>query len=99
LQRPENFIYSDMGLYVGLARRMVAHVPLSRPDVTHPLRQAAVPSFLMSSSYDLGRAVSFQLVICCLVPLAVGALGLAAYGRRTGLTAVVFTSRYCSFIQ
>ena len=99
LQRPENFIYSDMGLYVGLARRMVAQVPLSRPDVTHPLGYATLLSVLMSSTYDLGRAVSFQLVICCLVPLAVGALGLAAYGRRTGLLAVVFTSLYFSFIE
>ena len=57
LQRPENFIYSDMGLYVGLARRMVAHVPLSRPDVTHPLGYATLLSFLMSSTYDLGRDI------------------------------------------
>ncbi|HXU06508.1 MAG TPA: phospholipid carrier-dependent glycosyltransferase [Polyangia bacterium] len=99
IQPPEAFIYSDMGLYVGLARRIVAHVPMSAPDVTHPLGYAALLSFLMTSTYGLGRAVGVQLVIACLVPLAIGVLGWAAYGRRTGLLAVVFASLYFSFIE
>ena len=40
-----------------------------------------------------------QLVVTCLVPLAIGLLGAAAYGRRTGLLAVVFSSLYFPFIE
>ncbi len=40
-----------------------------------------------------------QLVLSCLVPLALGLLGAAAYGRRTALLAVVFGSLYFPFIE
>jgi hypothetical protein len=99
VQKPDGFIYSDMGLYVGLARRIVAHVPLTAPDVTHPLGYSMLLAFLMSGASSMARAIDFQLVITCLVPLAIGLLGWAAYGRRTGLLAVVFSSVYFPFIE
>ena len=40
-----------------------------------------------------------QIVISALVPPAVGLLGAAAYGRRTGLLATVFASLYFPFID
>ena len=43
--------------------------------------------------------IDVQIVVSCLVPLAVGLLGAAAYGRRTGLLAVVFASLYFPFIE
>ena len=54
---------------------------------------------MMTSGYGLARAVYVQLVVTCLVPLAIGLLGAAAYGRRTGLLAVVFSSLYFPFIE
>ena len=89
-----------MGLYVGLARRIAAQTPLGPADVTHPLGLLATfLAFMMSSGYGLARAVYVQLVVSCLVPLAVGLLGAAAYGRRTGLLAIVFSSLYFPFIE
>jgi 4-amino-4-deoxy-L-arabinose transferase-like glycosyltransferase len=99
IQPPESLIYSDMGLYVGLARRMVARMPLIAPDVTHPLGYSALLAFLISGGGSLSRAVTVQLIVSCLVPLALGLLGAAAYGRRTGLLAVVFGSLYFPFIE
>jgi 4-amino-4-deoxy-L-arabinose transferase-like glycosyltransferase len=40
-----------------------------------------------------------QLVLSCLVPIAVGLLGAAAFGRRTGYLAVAFASLYFPFIE
>ena len=99
IQRPDALIYSDMGIYVGLARRMVAGVPLIRPDVTHPLGYASLLAFLIGQSRSLSLAIHVQLVVSCLVPLTVGLLGAVAYGRRTAYLAVVFTSLYFPFIE
>ena len=99
IQPPEHFIYSDMGLYVGLARRIAAKMPLGPSDVTHPLGYSEFLAFMMSSGYHLANALAVQIVVTCLVPLAIGLLGAAAYGRRTGLLAVVFSSLYFPFIE
>jgi hypothetical protein len=99
IQRPDRFIYSDMGLYVGLARRIAAQMPLHPTDVTHPLGYSELLAFLMTSGYGLARATAVQIVITCLVPAAIGLLGAAAYGRRTGLLATVFASVYFPLIE
>ena len=57
VQRPDHFIYSDMGLYVGLARRIAAQTPLGPADVTHPLGYSELLAFMMTSGYGLARAV------------------------------------------
>jgi hypothetical protein len=92
-------IYSDMELYVGLARRIAAHHPLIAPDVTHPLGYPVLLAFLLSSGGSLGRVIDLQFVVSCLVPGAIGLLGAAAYGRRTGLLAIVLANLYFPFIE
>jgi 4-amino-4-deoxy-L-arabinose transferase-like glycosyltransferase len=99
IQPPSSTVYSDMGLYVGLARRILSNQPLTAPDVTHPLGYSELLAYLMAGDQSFVRATYLQLVVSCLVPLAVGLLGLAAYGRRTGLLAVVFSSLYFPFID
>jgi len=99
IQRPESLILSDMELYVGTAKRIAAHDPLGPWDVTHPLGYPALLAFLISGSGSLARAVNVQMFISALVPPAVGLLGAAAYGRRTGLFATVFASLYFPFID
>jgi 4-amino-4-deoxy-L-arabinose transferase-like glycosyltransferase len=98
IQPPESLVYSDMGLYVGLSRKIAAHIPLSPPDVTHPLGYSSLLAYLASGG-SLAHVVTLQIVISCLVPPAVGLLGAAAYGRRTGLLALVFASLYFPFIE
>jgi hypothetical protein len=99
IQSPIQTIYADMGLYVGLARRIAAQLPLTAPDVAVPLGYPGLLSFLIKGDHSLQRVVILQLVLSCLVPLVVGLLGAAAYGRRTGLLAVVFASLYFPFIE
>ena len=99
IQPPATTVYSDMGMYVGLARRFLSHQPLTAPDVTHPLGYSALLAFLMGENQSLVRPMIVGLAVGCLVPLAVGLLGAAAYGRRTGMLAVVFSSLYFPFID
>ena len=88
-----------MGIYVELARKIAAHDPLGPWEVTHPLGYPALLAFLISGAGSLARAVKVQIVISGLVPPALGLLGIAAYGRRTGLLATVFGSLYFPFIE
>ena len=100
IQPPESLINSDMYFYVTLANRLASTSEPLRPwDVTHPLGYPALLAFLIAKGGSLAAAVNLQLVVSCLVPLAVGLLGAAAYGRRTGLLAVVFASLYFPFID
>jgi hypothetical protein len=100
VQPPQTTVYSDMSMYVDLAKRLkTSSDPLGPWDVTHPLGFPAMLSFLMGANGSLGRAVVVGLVVGCLVPLAVGLLGWAAFGRRTALLAVGFSSLYFPFIE
>jgi hypothetical protein len=100
IQRPEEFITSDMFFYVSLAQKFAAnHGPVDPWDVTHPLGYPALIAFLISGGGSLTRVVNLQLVVSALVPLAVGGLAAAAYGRRTAMIAVLFTSLYFPFIE
>jgi 4-amino-4-deoxy-L-arabinose transferase-like glycosyltransferase len=97
---PEAFISSDMELYVDLARRMAASGGQLMPwDVMHPLGYPGLLAFLISGGGSLARAANVQIVVSCLVPLAVGWLGFAAFGVRTALAAVAFASLYFPFIE
>jgi hypothetical protein len=100
LHPPDAFIASDMAMYVSLARRLSGSTaPLMPWDVTHPLGYPALLGFLISGGGSFARAAAVQLVVSCLVPLALGLLGLATFGRRTALAAVAFASLYFPFIE
>lgn len=97
---PADFITSDMEMYVALARKFVGSGgPLQPWDVTHPLGYPALLAFLISGGGSLARVAALQIVVSCLVPLALGLLGAAAFGRRTALAAVAFASLYFPFIE
>jgi hypothetical protein len=99
IHRPEDFLGSDMSMYVQHARRLIQSGGAAGPwDVMHPLGFPAFLAFLLAGG-SLTRAAYAQLVVSCLVPGAVGLLGAAAFGRRTGLLAVVFASLYFPFIE
>jgi hypothetical protein len=97
---PEHFIASDMYFYVTLAKRLASTAgPLDPWDVTHPLGYPMLLSFLISGGGSLARVAGVQFVVSCLVPPALGLLGAAAYGRRTGLLAFAFGTLYFPFIE
>jgi Dolichyl-phosphate-mannose-protein mannosyltransferase len=100
LHPPDAFISSDMAMYVSLARRLSgSDGPLMPWDVTHPLGYPALLAVLISGGGSFARAAEFHLLVSCLVPLALGLLGAATFGRRTGLAAVAFASLYFPFIE
>lgn len=100
VHHPTAFVESDMAIYVALARRMAgASEPLMPWDVTHPLGYPALLAFLIPADGSLARMVNLQMVVSALVPLALGLLGAAAFGRRTGWLAIVFGSVYFPFIE
>jgi hypothetical protein len=99
IQPPENFIYSDMGLYVSRARRLALGEPLMSYDVSQGLGYPALLAFLDPGNGSLTRAVAVQILMSCLLPIIIGLLAAAIYGRRTGLLAVVFASLYFPIIE
>jgi hypothetical protein len=100
LHPPTAFVHSDMSLYVDLARYFVkTGGPLIPPDVTYPLGFPAFLALLLSGGGSLARAGYVHMLVGCLVPPAVGLLGGAAFGRRTGLLALAFASLYFPFIE
>lgn len=97
---PSNFISSDMSMYVALARRLMGPRDSLGPwDATHPLGYPALVAFLMTDGGGLARVAYLQIVVSCLVPIALGLLGAAAFGRRTALCAVAVGSLYFPFIE
>jgi hypothetical protein len=97
---PTAFVASDMSFYVDLARRLLAqHGPAGPWDLTHPLGFPAFLAILLAHGGTLAQAGYAQLVVSCLVPPAVGLLGWAAFGRRTGLLALGAASLYFPFIE
>jgi len=96
----ENFINSDMRLYVDTARNFLAtNGPVGPWDATLPLGFPTLIAVLLSHGGSLARVAYVQLAVGCLVPGAVGLLGAAAFGRRTGLLAVVVASLYFPYIE
>lgn len=97
---PARFVYSDMNLYMSLAKRFAQGTPeLARWDVTHPLGYSWFLGMLLRWDPTLERATQVHLAVGILVPLAVGLLGYATFGRRTAYAATVFASLYYPFIE
>ncbi len=97
---PRKYVYSDMEMYVSLAKQM------SRPgfvltswQVTHPPGNVWIVMYFLGRDPTLLQHVYFNFVVCALVPLAVGALGWVAFGRRAGEASVIVASTYFAFID
>lgn len=97
---PRKFVYSDMSMYVNLAKR------LARPgyvvnigDITHPPGLTWMLMFFQRFEPTLLGQVYCNFVVCALLPLAVGALGWVTLGKRTAQASVVVASLYFAFID
>ncbi len=98
--RPQDYVYSDMQLYVQLAKRLAKSTHTLKPwDVTHPLAFPGLLAELFKLDSSLQVAANVQLVVCALIPLSAGLLGAAAFGRRTGLLVIAATSLYFPYID
>ncbi len=97
---PRKFVYSDMQMYVDLAKRISKPGYQLRPyDVTHPPGLTELIAFFHKRDPSLEQLVHFQLGVTMLVPLAVGAFGWAAFDKRVGRFALCAASLYLPFVD
>jgi hypothetical protein len=99
--RPENIIFSDMALYVDVAHALQKSSiwALSPNQVTHPLGFPILLSWLLPADGTYLPATLLQLTVSSLVPLAIGLLGAASFGKSTGYVGVALASVYFPFIE
>ncbi len=100
LHDPRDYVYSDMQIYMSLAKRLVdPEYVLGAQDVTHPAATSTLFSWFLSWDPGLQSLVYLPLMVACLVPLALGLLGRVAFERKTGLWAIVASSLYFPYID
>lgn len=100
LHSPLQYVDSDMAMYVGLAKKFA--IPGFTPkigDITHPPATGMLFSWFFQRDSSFHSLISFQTVITCLVPLAVGAFALAVFDRRTAKWALIVSCFYYPFID
>jgi 4-amino-4-deoxy-L-arabinose transferase-like glycosyltransferase len=97
---PRKFVWSDMGFYFELARRIGApDYVLTASDVTHPPGVPVLLAWLGRLDASLGWAVGLQLAIALLVPFAVAAVAWLAFGAVSARWALVASSFYYPFFD
>jgi hypothetical protein len=97
---PRKYVYSDMAMYVGLAKRLVKPgYVVTIGDITHPPGNTWLLMYFWNRDPSFQQLVYFQFAVCALLPLAVGALGWITLGKRTGQGALVVASLYFGFID
>jgi hypothetical protein len=97
---PRKFVYSDMAMYVGLAKRLAKPgYVVNIGDITHPPGLTWLLMFFQWLDPTQQKLVYFNFFVCALLPLAVGALGWVALGKRTALGAVAVSSAYFAFVD
>ncbi len=97
---PRAAVYSDMGMYIGVARRLALEGYKMKPiDVTHP----PATSWLFAQFYQLDKSyfylVLLQIVVAALIPLAVGLLAWAAFDQRCAAWSVALSSCYYYHVE
>ena len=97
---PRRFIYSDMKLYLDLAKRFASPDPTYLPVQTiHPPGTSKLFSLFYSVDPGLESLVWFQFCVSLLVPIAVGMLAWAAFDRTVARWAVTVASLYLPFVD
>ncbi len=100
LHNPLQYVDSDMAMYIGLAKRFA--IPGFTPrigDITHPPATGMLFSWFYQRDNTFHSLINFQLLITCLVPLAVGAFALAVFDKRTAKWALIASCFYYPFID
>jgi hypothetical protein len=100
LHDPREYVYSDMKMYVDLAKRIARPgYELQIGDVTHPPGMTEIIAFFHTRDASLQQLVWFQFVVTALVPLAAGLFAWAAFDKTAGRLGVVVTALYYPFID
>ncbi|MFO0616462.1 MAG: hypothetical protein U0414_27970 [Polyangiaceae bacterium] len=84
LHNPNDYVYSDMKMYVDLARRLnQPDYKLGIGDITHPPGNTwLLQYFMQSDPAKLMGLVRLNFIVASLVPLAMGFLGWVAFPAK-----------------
>ena len=97
---PRNFSQPELDGYLTVARRLVQPgYVLTASDVANPPGNTWLLEFFLRHDPSLLQQVHFNFLVCALLPLAVGALGWVAFGKRTAQAAVVIASGYFGLVD
>jgi hypothetical protein len=97
---PRKFSLPELEGYVTVAKRLAQPgYVLTVADVANPPGNTWLLELFLRHDPSLLQQVHFNFVVCALVPLAVGALGWVAFGKRTAQAAVVIASGYFGLVD
>jgi hypothetical protein len=97
---PRRFSHPELEAYVTLAKRLAQPgYVLTVGDVPNPPGNTWLLEHFLQHDASLGQQVHFNFLICALLPLAIGALGWVAFGKRTAQASVVIASAYFAFVD
>ena len=97
---PRGFTPPDIDAYMTVARRVAQpSYVLTVGDVPTPPGIIWLLGFFLRRDPSLLQLVYFNFVVCALVPLAIGALGWVAFGKRTAQASVVIASVYFALVD
>ncbi len=97
---PRKFVYSDMSLYVGLAKRFAKPEYVARiNDITHPPGATLTFAYLYRHDPTMQTMTYFNFVMCALAPLAIALLGWVTFGARNAKIALVVASFYFPYVD
>lgn len=98
--KPKDFVYSDMGMYVELGKRLARPGYRLHPyDVTHPPGLSELIAYFIKTDPSLDNLVRFQFVVTAAVPLLIGLFGWLAFDRKNGAWSLAIASMYFPFID
>ena len=97
---PRRFTHPDLEAYVTVAKRLAQPgYVLTAGDVANAPGNTWLLEFFLRRDASLLQQVHFNFLVCALVPLAIGALGWVAFGKRTAQAAVVIASGYFALVD
>lgn len=97
---PRLFSGPELDEYVTLARRISPPgYVLGVGDVSTPPGNTWLLEHFFRHDPSLLQQVHFNFLVCALLPLAIGALGWVAFGKRTAQAAVVVASAYFGLVD
>jgi hypothetical protein len=97
---PRKFVYSDMSLYVGLAKRFANPAYQARiNDITHPPGATLVFAYLYRHDPTMQTMAYFNFAMCALAPLAIALLGWVVFGPRNAKITLAVISLYFPYVD
>lgn len=97
---PRAAVYSDMAVYISIARRIADPSYQLRPlDVTHPPGCSWMFSQFYQADPSYFSLMLFQILVSALIPLSVGFLAWVAFDQKSAAWCVAVSSGYYYYVE